>query len=640
MKVEMDISKPAYLPLILFVPDNINSSFLNTNRPFIIPYFYDLSNVMKNLMLKKLGLICICLIQALKINAQFSEILIREGDSWKYYDKEKAPTGDWTSATFSDSNWQEGVAEFGYGDGDEKTVISFGEKSEKKLITSLFRKKFMMTNPDIKSIELKIKCDDGAVVYINGKEVFRTNMPGGKISWETDAAGAISGDGEKSFLISHLKPDALVKGENIIAVEVHQDSPKSSDLSFDLSMTGSTRAEITRGPYLQSITPHSVIVRWRTSSDDKSRIIYGSISLTDSVVEDNHTSEHSITIEGLKPSTKYYYSTEKGESINDSTAFFITPPAENAAIPVRIWSMGDFGTGNNIQKSVRDAYYAYTGSQYTNLVLWLGDNAYPTGTDDQYSSNVFSFYKKILANSVVYSTCGNHDLFFSNTEKQTGPYFNNFTFPVNGESGGVPSKTEAYYSFNYSNIHFVCLESNVDSFKTKTDEMINWLRQDLSQNKLQWTIAYFHCPPYSKGYHDSDKNLNMIFMREKVVPVLEEFGVDLVLSGHDHDYERTYLINGHFGPSRAFKKSMIVDKGSKQIPVTYKKKNKEGAIYIVAGCAGELQQIQPSWPHPAMAKYFNKVYGSLVIDVNGNTLKGKMLSSEGKIADDFVIIKD
>jgi hypothetical protein len=302
--------------------------------------------------------------------------------------------------------------------------------------------------------------------------------------------------------------------------------------------------------------------------------------------------------------------------------------------------MGDFGTGNTIQKDVRDAYYNFSKDKYTNIVLWLGDNAYPTGTDDQYSSNVFTPYKDILKKSLVYSTCGNHDLFYSNTEKQTGPYFDNFTFPVNGECGGVASSTEAYYSFNYSNIHFVCLEANVDSFKNKTEDMIQWLRADLSANKMKWIIAYFHCPPYSKGYHDSDKNYNMTFMREKVVPILEEFGTDLVLSGHDHDYERTYLLNGHYGISSTLKKSMIVDKGSKGIPVKYTKKSNKGTIYMVVGCAGELQQIQSSWPHKAMAKYYNKVYGSLVIDVSGNTLSGKMISNQRTVVDDFVIEKD
>ena len=224
---------------------------------------------------------------------------------------------------------------------------------------------------------------------------------------------------------------------------------------------------------------------------------------------------------------------------------------------------------------------------------------------------------------------------------QTGPYFDIFSFPVNGEGGGVPSWTEAYYSFNYSNIHFVCLESNIDSFRTKVGDMISWLKEDFKANKMKWTIVYFHCAPYSKGYHDSDIYPDMIYMRQNVVPVLEEYKTDLVLCGHDHDYERTYLLYGHYGKAETFKSSMVVDKGVGSNPVTYKRNmpDNNGTMYIIVGCTSELEPVQKEWPHPAMAKFYDKIYGSLVIEVNGNTLEGKLLTEDKKIKDDFIIKK-
>ena len=117
------------------------------------------------------------------------------------------------------------------------------------------------------------------------------------------------------------------------------------------------------------------------------------------------------------------------------------------------------------------------GKNYTDLVLFLGDNAYPTGTDEQYTSNVFrGHYEDILSKSVLYSTCGNHEYLSSTASNQTGPYYDIFTFPKNAEGGGVASGSEAYYSFNYSNIHLICLESNIDSFGiTNTNNMISYL---------------------------------------------------------------------------------------------------------------------------------------------------------------------
>lgn len=574
-----------------------------------------------------------------------NDTLISAGDKWKYFDKESSPKNDWKNISFDDSSWPEGKAELGYGDGDEKTVIHFGPEPMKKYITAYFRKNFNVDQlQNFKALQLNLKRDDGAVVYINGAEVYRSNMPEGIITYSTLASSAISGGSESSFISTSINLLFLKEGENVIAVEIHQDAPESSDISFDLSLIAHTNIEVVRGPYLQTATPSSMIIRWRTSVRQNSKVLFGkSTNYSDSVSDTLNLSDHIVKLSKLEPSTKYFYTINSADNANsgDLTKYFITPPMANQAIPVRIWAMGDFGTGNFHQAEVRDAYYSYTGNKYTNLLLWLGDNAYPTGTDEQYSTNVFAQYPKILANSVVYSTCGNHDLFYSNTVNQTGPYFDIFSFPVNGEAGGVPSFTEAYYSFNYSNIHFICLESNIDSFKTKVDDMISWLKDDLGADKMKWTIVYFHCPPYSKGYHDSDIYKDMIYMRQNIVPVLEEYNVDLVLCGHDHDYERTGLLHGHYGNAKTFQTSMVIDKGQGSNPVTYTKKltDNKGTMYMVVGCTGELEPIQKDWPHPAMAKTFDKTYGSLVIDINGNTLEGKFITDNKKIGDHFVIIK-
>jgi hypothetical protein len=569
-------------------------------------------------------------------------ILISKGDKWKYFDQTAYPGDGWNKNKFNDATWKEGNAELGYGDGDEKTVINNVGKNKEKFISAYFRKLFEVSKPgEYKTLELELKRDDGAIVYINGTEVYRSNMPAGNITQDTKASSALSGSNETVYVTVYLDSKFLQKGKNLVAVEVHQDNPNSSDLSFDLSLHAGNHASVTRGPYLQSGNPSSIIVKWRTSFAVGSKVYYGtSVNYTDSVVKSEAETDHSIQLSGLQPFTKYYYSisSEGGNPDTDSSKYFFTPPVDGNATPVRIWTMGDFGTTGVHQLGARDAYYNYSKDTYTNLILWLGDDAYPAGTDEQYGTNVFRPYSKILSQSLVYSTSGNHDLFSSNVEKETGPYFDIFSFPKNGECGGLASGSEAYYSFNYGNIHFVCLESNIDSFGNRTAKMLEWLNADLASNKSKWTIAFFHFAIYSNGYHNSDVNKNMIWMRQNVAPVLEKYNTDLVLTGHLHDYERSGLLNGYYGDAASLNNAMIIDKGTGTSPVHYKKSVK-GTMYLIAGCMGEPQPVNNKKAHPATVKTYDKIFGTMVIDIKENMLSGKLLTSEGKVADDFVMEK-
>ncbi len=575
------------------------------------------------------------------------DTLIASGSNWKYLDNGSDQGTAWIAVSFQDSAWATGTAELGYGDGDETTVMSYGPSDTNKYITTYFRKTFSVINTSVyKGLRLFLKRDDGAVVYLNGVEVYRSNMPDGTISDTTLAYAAISGGAENAFIPVFMSTAGLVNGTNLIAVEVHQAAVTSSDLSFDLRLLGDTTAVLIRNPYLQLATPNSIYVCWRTTIPQAGKILYGqSLAYSDSVIEPVPVGDHFVQLQGLAPATKYYYAVYSEQKLldGDSTSYFYTPPVAGTVTPVRIWTMGDFGSGNDQQDMVRDSYYAYTANKYTNMLLWLGDDAYPTGSDEQYTYNVFyGHYESIMRQSMVYSTFGNHDLFYSSAANQTGPYFDQFVFPKNGEAGGIASGTEAYYSFNYANIHLICLESNIDSFGTQnTADMLTWLNADLSANIQRWIIVYFHCPPYSKGYHDSDVDGDMTYMRQTVLPVLENYGVDLVLGGHDHDYERTYLLRGHYGLSATFDSTMEVEQGGGTPPDFYTKVSPffEGTVYAVVGSAGEIQTVQTDWPHPAMFYSNYTDYGSMVIDVNGDTLDGKFLTVTGTILDHFSILK-
>jgi len=412
---------------------------------------------------------------------------------------------------------------------------------------------------------------------------------------------------------------------------------------------GAEAQTVTRGPYLQRGSQNTVIVRWRTDVATNSRVRF-STSLAGTFTNvDNSTSttEHLVTVAGLAADTKYFYSVGSTSAVltgPDADTFFVTSPVPGVAKNTRVWVLGDAGTNNSSQKAVRDAYYSFTGTRHTDLWLMLGDNAYPDGTDSDYQAAVFgatNAYPKMLRKSVLWSTMGNHEGHSADSLTQSGPYYSIFTFPTNGEAGGLASGTEAYYSFDYGNIHFICLESyqipeNSGAFST----MKTWLTNDLNATAREWIVAFWHHPPYSKGSHDSDTESQLVKMRTDVNPILEQGGVDLVLSGHSHAYERSYLIDGHYGTSTTFTAAMKVDGGSGRDPAPYHKgagtPAHEGAVYVVAGSSG--QASGGSLNHPAMFISLNNL-GSLVVDIDGSRLDAKFLRENGTVADYFTLVK-
>ena len=171
-------------------------------------------------------------------NAANSVPLIAAGSEWKYLDDGSDQGSLWTEAAFDDSGWASGSAQLGYGDGDESTVVSYGPDSGNKYPTTYFRKTVNISSAnDVIQLVARIMRDDGAVVYVNGTEVLRTNMPDGAITATTYAGSAIGGAAESTFYQYYLLTDTLVDGDNVIAVEVHQGDAGSSDLSFDMALT-------------------------------------------------------------------------------------------------------------------------------------------------------------------------------------------------------------------------------------------------------------------------------------------------------------------------------------------------------------------------------------------------------------------
>jgi len=412
--------------------------------------------------------------------------------------------------------------------------------------------------------------------------------------------------------------------------------------------TAGHAASVIRGPYLQLQTETGMIVRWRTDTGTDSVVRYGLTpgNLDQSMTVAGSRINHSVQLQGLAGNQKYYYSVGDSSTAlaGDASYHFHTAPAVGAPADTRFWVLGDSGTANSDARAVRDAYHAWAGSDPADFWLMLGDNAYDDGTDAEFQAAVFNTYPETLRQLPLWPTLGNHDGHTADSGTQTGPYYDIFTLPTAAEAGGWPSGTEAYYSFDYANIHFVNLDS-YDTDRSAAGAMMQWLQADLATNTQPWVIAFWHHPPYTKGSHNSDTESQLIDMRNNALPILEAWGVDLVMTGHSHTYERSYLIDGHYGTSSTWNGSThAVDSGNGR-PAgdgAYEKPGlvaaqNEGAVYAVAGSSGKLSAGYPL-NHPAMYIALEKL-GSMIVDVSGNQLDAVFLDNTGTVQDSFSIIK-
>lgn len=438
---------------------------------------------------------------------------------------------------------------------------------------------------------------------------------------------------------------------------------------------------------LQQVGATRAIVKWRgnkaTGGAEAGSLCFGTSAtvLTEAKTATVTTTSHrEVLLTGLNPDTQYFYTIGGGNNATKVYSFRTAPA--NGALPadgnVRIWIVGDSGTagygadGKNDQLAVQDGYLkwiAANGGEPTDTFLMLGDNAYISGTDAEHQAAVFDIYTDILSATGMWPTIGNHEMGQGGTSlfpsaslyplaqgdlppNSPMPYLNIHTLPTNGESGGVPSGTEQYYAADHGNVHIISLDSQLAVRDASArSAMLDWLKADLQANMLDWTIVIFHHPPYTKGSHDSDSTAagvdQPIFdMRELFTPVFEEFGVDLVYSGHSHSYERSKYIHGHTGLAATFSNATHAELNAAGQPASGKGAEAYGQItkagidnkvvYTVAGSSGQVGG--GSIDHPAM--FFSALeLGSVVVDAKRARLDVRFIGTDGSVLDDFAIVR-
>ncbi len=435
---------------------------------------------------------------------------------------------------------------------------------------------------------------------------------------------------------------------------------------FDLRVDATNRAQLParpleweRPPYLQQVGTDRATLRWRSRYPARALLRWwpaaGNRANAREWRSRARATDHEAELSELSPDTRYRYEIELGgKSMAEGAAFaFRTAPTADTEAPVGVWVIGDSGMcGANARgcedaARVHDAFARVSTDTPTSLWLLLGDNAYPFGTDWQYTQALFQLYARRTATTPLWSVLGNHDVYSASSSDQSGAYFDAFSLPTAGELGGVPSGTEAYYAFNWGPIHFVALDSQ-DSDRSAQGAMARWLEADLAASaSARWRIALFHHPPYTAGSHDSDdpddSGRRMIEMREVFLPILERHGVDLVLSGHSHGYERSGLIHGHYGASSSYHVAAHAVGGAANpggtFGAAYRKARGPGVagtVYAVVGSASEASTRMRR--HPVMERSLATL-GSLWLVVEGFSLRGRFVDGEGAVLDDFEIRK-
>ena len=281
--------------------------------------------------------------------------------------------------------------------------------------------------------------------------------------------------------------------------------------------------EFSRQPYVQLATDNSMRLVWRTRTEMQPRVVFGtsldrlssevpaeqiitrkhpSIDEVNPIFKDApvDTRQFEATLTGLKPLTSYYYAIYDGEkrlTSADTSYRFKTNPVPGSDTPVYFWVVGDSGTGGKAQAQVHTSMVEHTAKsgRPIDLYLHVGDMAYGSGTNKEFSDRFFKMYEPTLRNTVCWGSMGNHEGRTSKGATGIGPFYDAFISPTKAEAGGLPSGKEAFYSFDWGKVHFICLDSH-DLDRRPTGEMAQWLKADLEKPKAKFLVAFFHHPPY------------------------------------------------------------------------------------------------------------------------------------------------
>ena len=316
-------------------------------------------------------------------------------------------------------------------------------------------------------------------------------------------------------------------------------------------------ATFVRQPFLQQTTSTSVKVVWATRELQSAAVQAWTGTASPASYPATATSfpasatgmasdyyQYEAAIDRLQPSTTYTSKLQmNGTDLTTGADHFDTAPLPGTGT-TRFIAFGDSGVGSAAQYSLT----SLMTTERFDFVMHLGDIAYgnASGTGPAsytaYQSRFFDVYRDILRARPVFPTIGNHD----NATANAQAYRDVFVLPEDGASTSYPQHAERFYSFDYGTVHFVSLDTETAFLDIAQRQVqVDWLKTDLAATTQAWKVVFFHRPPYSTGSgHGSDLTIRSAFG-----PIFEQYSVQLVINGHDHDYERTVPIKTSADPS-------------------------------------------------------------------------------------------
>ncbi len=381
--------------------------------------------------------------------------------------------------------------------------------------------------------------------------------------------------------------------------------------------------QVVRQPYLQVLTPTSILVRWNTEGIDTGRVHYGlNLETLDyTTVESEARTFHQVKISGLTPGTKYFYSIDTLDA--SEKQYFVTSPVPGNKGKARIWVISDFGqtsiSDNGARRLTVNRWKIFNeGNHHADFVLSLGDQT-ENDTQEELQLTYFDLLDSVLLNSPLFTVQGNHDNYdgFVN-------YRATFSLTAEGESGGYPSQNQDYYSFDFGNIHVIGLSTEIDDID---GPQLTWLHNDLQaidHDQTDWLIACLHRPFHSGGYHPTDLSETAQKQRDYWLTELEDHGVDLILQGHNAIYERSFLIDDLIGKTTELTEANIIDGGNgrEDSDGAYHKgpglSPHHGTIFIEVAPGGDAVNRNSNYEIFAYAFHGGAIEGSVVVDVDSS----------------------
>jgi hypothetical protein len=490
------------------------------------------------------GLLCAAAIHADEVS------LIRVGENWSYFkgtSEPSSPVEAWRQLAFDDADWFSALTGFRSIDGgyDEATVLS---DVSFNYLSVFFRKRFVVADPTtIKWLVLRIDYSDGFVAYLNGQEIARRNVagaPGTLVPFNAAASGIRPRGVAEDIDVSEFTR-LLVSGQNVLAIQTH--NLGIDDFSF--ATVPELLANFNRGPFIQNASTNSIQVIWRTPVASDSTVEYGfTPALGQSLSTGNPVTEHAVTLTNLAPGTRYYYRVRSSASERTAVSPLASFRTLQMSGDLTFAVLGDSGVGGvpqyQIARLIREAV--------PDLVMHVGDIIYPGFTTGYVDSRCLSVYGPHMRSTPYFFTFGNHDLYSDPGTNGDKPFLEAFYLPTNSVTG-----TEHYYSFDHGDAHFTVLFipylaqfAQYPQYRMEVGSpQYNWMTNDLARSTKAWKFLFCHMPPRTSGPHrfdNSDPNgiYDRLEVQQWLFPPAKQYGVQMIFSGHDHEFERFTPTNG------------------------------------------------------------------------------------------------